>query len=48
MEATPKWKFSQNSQVKSLKIFKIEIFAILDARNFLCKLLIEAKFKSKL
>jgi hypothetical protein len=37
MKATSKWRFSRDSQIK--------ILAILDAHNFLCKLLIEVRLK---
>jgi hypothetical protein len=43
MKATSKWRFSRNSQIMSLAIFEIRILAILDAHNFLCKLLIEVR-----
>jgi hypothetical protein len=45
---TPKWCFSQDSEIKSLEIPKIRTPTTLDAHNFLWKPLIEASFQEKL
>ncbi len=44
----PKCHFSQDSQVESLEIFEIWTFATLEAYYFLCKPLIEMRFKTSL
>jgi len=48
MEVALKCHFPQDSQVGGFEIFEIEIFATLEAHNFLCRLLIEVRFKEKL
>jgi hypothetical protein len=48
MGATPKLRFSRDSQVGSPTILEIGIPSTLDAHNFLCKPLIVARSKTKL
>jgi len=48
MGFTLKCHFSRDSQVGNLKIPKFETPTSLEAHNLLCKLLIEASYKTKL
>jgi hypothetical protein len=48
MGITPKCHFSHDSQVGSPEILETETFAMLEAHNFLSKILIEVRSKSKL
>jgi hypothetical protein len=47
MEATSKWRFSQDSHVRSFAILEIKTLTTLDAHNMYI-LLIEVRFEEKL
>jgi hypothetical protein len=48
MEDALKCHFPQDSQVGGFEIFEIEIFATLEAHNFLCRPSIKVRFKETL